>query len=163
MKRIICLIIAMCFISLISVPANAEEVNDSALDGVTFFPVDGVTDSEINPQVQISSNVHKYSFAYKFKKSVNARVNFNVKKNCTVQVKLSTTSAGGVDKIYYKIYTHSAFKTQYLKQIAFSTSQTETKSTSLKKGTYTFKVAKAKSASEKYHTVGSGWMKIIYK
>lgn len=162
MKRISSLLLmCLCVLHLCVCSVSAENVANIKEEESIFMPANGITQSEIVKQIQQYSKAgEKYSFTYKFKNYVKAKVSFAAKKTKKISVKLSTTSSGGAKNIFYRIYKNKNLSSVYLKQLKFPTDQQVIKSTTLEKGSYTFHVSRnpKKYSDKNKDVVGSGYM-----
>lgn len=160
--RIIASILFLFLLSIIFVPVNAENINGSDKNEIKYIPEDiqGIDTNNNQQSVLYANKTNKYPFAYDFINYVNAKVNFVIYKKQKINVYLNTTTSGGEDYIYYRIYKSDILGLKYLKQLKFSTAKAETKTTTLNAATYTFRVSKAPSRyNKKKRVVGSGYMK----
>ena len=123
MKKRICLLLSFCLLCATSLPVFAESKKDDEYDKNVFSPANaGISESEIAKQIQpYSKSEDKYSFTYKFKNYVEAKINFSTQKTSDISVKLVTTSSGGAKNIFYRIYQKKNLSSTYLKQLKFPT------------------------------------------
>lgn len=140
----------------------AESNVDNEHNTTRFSPASiDISESEIAKQIQANSKSgDKYSFTYKFKNYVKAKVNFDTQKTSDISVKLVTTSSGGAKNIFYRIYQQKNLTSTYLKQLKFPTDKEVTKTTTLGKGSYTFQISRnpKKYSDNNKNVVGSGYM-----
>lgn len=82
MKRISSLLLmCLCVLHLCVCSVSAENVANIKEEESIFMPANGITQSEIVKQIQQYSKAgEKYSFTYKFKNYVKAKVSFAAKK-----------------------------------------------------------------------------------
>lgn len=94
MKRISSLLLmCLCVLHLCVCSVSAENVANIKEEESIFMPANGITQSEIVKQIQQYSKAgEKYSFTYKFKNYVKAKVSFAAKKTKKISVKLSKGS-----------------------------------------------------------------------
>lgn len=91
MKRISSLLLlCLCVLHLCVCSVSAENIANIKEEESIFMPANGITQSEIVKQIQQYSKAgEKYSFTYKFKNYVKAKVSFAAKKTKKISVKLS--------------------------------------------------------------------------